>query len=216
MTGGPPARLIPEAHRLILVRHAQSEVDPARPPREWGLTEAGQRAAGHLAALGLFDHAAGYYAGDEPKLGQTLAPVAAAHGQTVQTEAGLGETESRGWLGEEEFRATVRHFFADPTVAPAPGWESGAEATARFGSVVAALRARHGVVVLRGHALPGTFAVASGGRMLTAYLADVIGLDAGEAFGAWQRLRLPDLAVLELGPEGRSARLVIPFGTLTV
>jgi broad specificity phosphatase PhoE len=216
MTGGPPARLIPEAHRLILVRHARSEVDPARPPQEWGLAEAGRRAAGHLAALGLFDHAAGYYAGAEPKLEQTLAPVAAAHGKPVQTEAGLGETGSRGWLGEEEFRATVGRFFADPTAAPAPGWESGATATARFGAVVDALQARHGVVVLRGHALPGTFAVASGGRMLTAYLAVVLGLDAGEAFATWQGLRMPDLAVLDLEQPGRPARLVIPFGTLTV
>src|SRR5689334_20756545 len=115
---------IPNAHRVILVRHAQSQVDPARDPGEWGLTDEGRAAARRLAALALFEHAAGFYAGPEPKLRETLAPMAAEHGQPVQAEPAFAETRSSGWLGEETFRETVRRLFAAPDQPPAPGWET--------------------------------------------------------------------------------------------
>ena len=75
--------------------------------------------------------------------------------------------------------------------------------------------ARHGTVVSGGHTRPGTFAIVSGGRMLTAYLAGLLGEGAEEAFRRWQALRMPDVAVVELQP-AVAPRLVIPFGTLTV
>jgi broad specificity phosphatase PhoE len=206
--------LIPQAHRLLLVRHARSQVDPQREPRTWGLAEGGRRDAERLAALAVFDHASGYYAGAEPKLEQTLAPVAAAHGMTVQADPALGESGSTGWLGEEgRFREVVRRFFDHPQASPAPGWETRAEATERFKGAVARLLPRHPVVVHRGHALPGTVAIASGGRILCAFLADALGLDAERALALWSALKMPDLAVLELAPD-RAARLVVPFGTI--
>jgi broad specificity phosphatase PhoE len=206
--------LIPQAHRLLLVRHAHSQVDPRREPRTWGLSERGRRDAARLAALALFDHASGYYAGAEPKMEQTLAPVAAAHGMTVQPEVDLGETGSKGWMGEEgQFRAVVQRFFERPLEPPAPGWETRAAATARFTGALDRLLPGHPVVVHPGHALPGTVAIATGGRMLCAYLADALGLDGAQAFAVWGALRMPDLAVLELAP-GRTALLVVPFGTL--
>jgi broad specificity phosphatase PhoE len=230
---------VPQTHRIILVRHAQSRVDETRNPREWGLTEAGHAAARRLAALALFDHAAGFYAGDEPKMLETLAPVAAAHGQRVQAETDLGETHSEGWLGSDEFYATVRRFFQAPDQPPAPGWETAANAVARFSAGIARLSERHQPVLHPGHALPGTVAVASGGRMLISYLAHTLGYAPEQAHAVWRDLRMPDLAVLELSTtapprlneryRGRrtaaswwqcrsrdSVRLVIPFGTLTV
>jgi broad specificity phosphatase PhoE len=178
------------------------------------LTEGGRRDAERLAALAIFDHASGYYAGAEPKMEQTLAAVAAAHGMTVQLESALGETGSTGWLGEEgQFREVVQRFFDHPQAPPAPRWETRAEATERFKGAVTCLLPRHPVVVHRGHALPGTVAIASGGRMLCAYLADALGLDAARAFAIWSALKMPDLAVLELTPD-RAPRLVVPFGTI--
>ena len=205
----PGDRLIPRLHRVILVRHAHSRVDPARAPREWGLTEGGRAAAVRLAALALLDHAGGFYAGPEPKMIETLAPAAAQRGQTVVEEAGFGESASEGWLGEAAFRETVQRFFARPGEPPAPGWEPAAAAAARFE------RAARALVVARGQASPGTVAVASGGRALTAYLAAQTGLDAAAAFAQWEALRMPDVAVLELAPDA-APRMVIPFGTLTV
>jgi broad specificity phosphatase PhoE len=205
----------PEAHRLILVRHARSQVEPARSPREWGLAEEGEGAARRLAALALFEHASGFYAGPEPKMVATLARVAAEHGHRVQEDAAFAESESGGWLGEAEFLATVERFLTVPDAPPAPGWEAAREATARFGAGVERLRAVHPPVVHPGHALPGTFVIASGGRMLTAYLRGLLGLPPEAVFPAWRALRMPDLAVVELTPTA-PARLVIPFGTLVV
>jgi|SRR5436190_1182750 len=206
---------IPNAHRIIFVRHAESQVDPAHDPGEWGLTDEGRAAARRLAALALFEHAAGFYAGPEPKLRETLAPVAAEHGQPVREEPAFAETRSAGWLGEEVFHATVRQLFAAPDRPPAPGWETALAAAARFAAGVERLCARHGPVVYPGHALPGTFAVASGGRALVGYLASLLGYHPDEAFGTWERLRLPDLAVVDLAPE-QPPRLVISFGALAI
>ena len=206
---------LPVVHRLILVRHAHSQVEPSRPPREWGLSESGRRGAARLAALALFERAAGFYAGPEPKLHQTLAPVATGNGNTVQLDDDYAETASEGWLGEDAFRETVRRFFDDLEAPPAPGWEPAGVARKRFQGAVERGMARHGTVVSGGHARPGTFAIASGGRMLTAYLAGLLGEGAEEAFRRWQALRMPDVAVVELQP-AVAPRLVIPFGTLTV
>ena len=114
---------IPQVHRLILVRHAHSQVEPARSPREWGLSVAGRQGAARLAALALFERVDGFYAGPEPKLRQTLAPVAAGNGMEVQVDDAFAETAGEGWLSDDAFRATVQRFFADPDVPPAPGWE---------------------------------------------------------------------------------------------
>ncbi len=210
-----PNPRIPRAHRVILVRHAQSQVNPARDASEWGLTEAGQAAARRLSALALFEHAAGFCAGPEPKLRETLAPVAALYGMAVQSEPNFAETRSAGWLNGDAFLETVRRLFAAPNQAPAEGWEAASAAAARFAAGVERLCARHEPIVHPGHALPGTFAVASGGRALVGYLAEVLGLNAEQAFETWQRLRMPDLAVLDLVPE-QPPRLAIPFGALKV
>lgn len=206
---------VPQVHRILLVRHAASHVDQARPPREWGLAERGHAASRRLAALAVFDPAVAFYAGPEPKMLQTLAPVAAARGQEARSEKAFGETESDGWLGDETFSETVRRFFAVPEASPAPGWECARAAAERFSRRIDALRALHPPQVNRDRALPGTFVVASGGRALTAYLALLLGYTPGQAYQAWRALRMPDVAVVELSATA-PPRIVIPFGTLTV
>lgn len=206
---------IPETHRLILVRHAQSSTDASRHPREWDLTEDGRAAARRLTGLGLFDHATGFYAGPEPKMLDTLAPVATSRAQRIEPEPGFGETQSEGWFEEAEFLATVRRFFEAPHEPPAPGWETAHAAATRFGASADAIRPHHAPIVRPGHVLPGTFAIASGGRALTIYLATLFGYTPSRAFDAWRSLRLPDLAVLELSATA-ATRLVIPFGTLSI
>jgi broad specificity phosphatase PhoE len=206
---------IPQAHRVLLVRHAQSQVDPEREASEWILSSEGQAAARRLTALAIFERVAAFYAGPEPKLLATLAPVAAVYGKAVQPESAFGETRSAGWLGEEAFLGAVRRLFAMPDQPPAEGWEPASAAATRLAAGVERLCARHEPVVHAGHALPGTFAIASGGRALVSYLAHLLSLDADHAFDVWRRLRMPDLAVVDLVPE-REPRLVIPFGTLGV
>lgn len=203
----------PQARRVILVRHARPRVVPERPAAEWELGEEGLAGARRLAALAVFAHAAGCYAGPEAKLRATLAPVAAEYGLTVQADPAFAESEVAGWLPQAEFLATAYRFLATPARPAAPRWEPAAEAAARFAAGIARLIAVHGPVVHPGHVTPGTFAVCSGGRVLSAYLAMLLSLEAEAAFRTWRGLRMPDIAVVELAPD-TPPRLVIPFGAL--
>jgi broad specificity phosphatase PhoE len=199
--------------RIVLVRHARSKVDPARPPREWGLTADGEQAAARLAALAPLAACGAFYAGPEPKLVQTLLPAAGRRRQAVVEDGAFAETASEGWLDEAGFRETVRRFFARRDAAPAAGWEPAAAAADRFRGAVE--RRLADAASAPGEAGAPDFAVASGGRALMAYLSGALGLDAGAAFARWQALRLPDVAVLEVA-SGAATRVVVPFGTLTL
>ena len=204
---------LPQARRVVLVRHARPRIAIARPSREWPLHPEGTEAAARLTALGLFEHVTGLYAGPEPKMAATLAPVAAQRHLTVQIEADLSESAVGGWLDGAFFLATVGRFFGVPDQPAALGWETSAAAAARFASAVERLSVQYGPVVRPGHVNPGTFAIVSGGRVLTAYLASALGYTSEDAFQVWRRLRMPDIAVLEITPDVRP-RLVIPFGIL--
>jgi broad specificity phosphatase PhoE len=209
-----PAVTIPRRHRLILVRHARSAVDPQRNPREWGLTEDGHAAARRLGALGLLDRADAFYAGPEPKMVQTLEPAATSRDRQVQQEPAFSETHSAGWAGDREaFEATVRRFIAQPDEPAAPGWETASAARARFTAGVDQLRVIHEPPMNRDRVLPATLVICTGGRMLTAYLSELLGWSPEDAFTHWQALRMPDLAVLELNEDGQG-QIVIPFGVL--
>ncbi len=205
--------VLPQASRVILVRHARPRVNPARPAREWELSPEGRVAARRLTAVALFEHADGFYAGPEPKMSATLADVAAERGLLVQTDPSFAESHAEGWLDAATFLATVGRFITAPVRPAAAGWETAAEAAARFAAGIERLRPDHGPVVHPGHVNPGAFAVASGGRVLTAYLSWLLGHTTEQAFQTWRAMRMPDVAVVEFSPDV-APRLVIPFGLL--
>ena len=157
--------------KVVLVRHSISAVDEATSPHTWGLTDEGRVLA---AALEL--GADRLLAGPEPKLVQTLEP----HG-LVEVDARYGESGSDGWLGREEFLATVRRYFARPEEPPAPGWEPAAAVVERFALVDGA-------------------AICSGGRAISAVVAHHTGCDG---FALWQTLRMPHVIPLFQDQEGR-------------
>ena len=207
---------IPRRHRLILVRHARSAPDPQRNAREWDLTADGHAAARRLAALGLLDRADAFYAGPEPKMVSTLRPAAMSRDREVRQDDAFAETHSGGWVGgEAEFRATIERFIHQPAAPAAPGWETASAARERFSAGVERLRAEYEPNVNRDRVLPGTIVICTGGRMLSAYLAPLLGWTAEDTFTRWQSLRMPDLAVLEIAEDG-TGHIVIPFGTLVV
>jgi len=208
-----PSRL-PQACRVILVRHARPRIRLAQPAPEWELNPEGQEAAGRLNALALFEHPTGLYAGPEPKMRATLASLSAERGIPVETDPAFAESAAGGWLAEGEFLATVGRFFTAPEQPAANGWEPAVAAVSRFAAGIDRLRPHYGPVVSPGHVNPGTFAVVSGGRVLTAYLASLLEYPPETAFQVWRRLRMPDIAVIELAPDAPT-RLVIPFGVLT-
>ena len=155
--------------RVVLVRHSISAVDPETSPHTWGLTDEGHAKAAALDLAGLR-----LLAGPEPKLAQTLAP----HGD-VEVDARYAESHSEGWLGAEEFRAAVEHYFAGEE--PAPGWERAADVVERFTLVDGA-------------------AICSGGRAISAVVAHHTGCDG---FALWQTLSMPDVIVLDQDDRGR-------------
>lgn len=212
MTNSPR---IPLVHRVLVVRHAPSRVDEHTPANQWGLSDAGHAAARRLASLAIFDYATGYYAGAEPKMLETLAPVAGEHGLPVHTEPALAESASAGWLSGTRFLGTIHRFFEAPDAPPAPGWEPARQAAARFSARIDELRALHAPPVNRDRVLPGTFAVTSGGRAIIAYLTSLLGYTPAQALSAWQALKMPDVAVLELSATA-PPRIIIPFGILVV
>jgi len=208
------AARLPQAVRVILVRHARPRIVLTRPAPDWDLSQDGIDAADRLTALALFEHATGLYAGPEPKMRSTLASIATERGGPVEGDAAFAESGAAGWLAEGVFLATVGRFFTTPDEPAAVGWEPAAAAAARFAAGIDRLRPRYGPVVVPGHVNPGTFAVVSGGRVLTAYLASLLDYPPETAFQVWRHLRMPDVAVIELAPDA-PPRLVIPFGVLT-
>jgi len=130
-----------------------------------------------------------WFSSPEPKA------VATAHALTatdVTVVPDLREARRRAvWFDDgEEFRRVVRRAFAHPEQAPAPGWEP-LDCTRR--RVVAAVRdllARSaGDLVLVGHGTAWTLLVAE----LTGAEPDV---------DAWDRILMPDLAVLGVTTDG--------------
>lgn len=204
---------VPQHRRVILVRHAAPLPDPHRDPADWALAESGRMAARQLRVLALFEHVGGLFSGPERKQRETLEPLAHHYELPVGEVSAFAESGAAEWLEGEQFLETVRRFFVTPEVAPAHGWEAARVAAERFARGVDQLMPHFPPVVYQGHVLPGMFAVCSGGRVLTAYLQMLEGWNGEEAFKHWERLRMPDIAVLEFLEEG-GTQLVIPFGVL--
>lgn len=178
---------------LILVRHAQPAIDPARPPPEWPLSGEGRAAAEALAErLSAYQPAAAV-ASPEPKALETGEIVAARFGLAIAADAGFAEHHrpTLPFAAREEFEARMAAFFADPKE-PFFGGESGEAARARFART------------LDRHA-PRPLLVASHGTILSLYLAPLLRLDP---FELWTSLRLPEAFVLD--GEGEIIERVAP------
>jgi|SRR5581483_7992775 len=173
--------------RLILVRHSQSQPDPARPASQWGLTEVGRQ-----RCAGLADHLAAYapariFTSAEPKAAETGSLVAARLGLPHAVAAGLHEhlREHAGWLTDEMFQRTVAALFERPTEL-VWGEETAAEAGDRFEAAVRGLLARHA---------GETLAIATHGTVMTLFIARHTGI---APIPFWRSLGMPAFAVLSL------------------
>lgn len=191
--------------RVLLVRHCQSAVDPTAAPSTWGLSDVGLEQARSLegSLAGTIGDAPAVVAGSEPKLVQSLEPLAAAVGSRVATYRRLDESRSAGWLGDQEFLSVVRRFLEKPSAPPASGWETASATATRFVEAVDE--------VADGLPSGAAAVVCSGGRALTATLGHLGLVARSELFLVWRDLRMPDVAELEWRPNGR-ARLVAAFG----
>ena len=138
--------------RVVLVRHAESAPDPARPSSEWDLSDEGRRVARGLRLDGVTR----LLAGPEPRMASTL-----VHLGPVEIDDRLRESDAAGWLADEdEFVDAVRRFHAGDVLA---GWEP---ATAVVERVTACFDDGVGI--------------ASGGRAISAVVASLTGVDGFE------------------------------------
>ena len=169
---------------LYLVRHSQVGVQAERPGPEWHLSEEGRTASEALGQEPRWGTLARLYTSPEPKAVATAQRLAAPHGLLITIEAALREVENRPWVGEG-YAEQVRRYLAGEAADP---WEAKAGALDRVRACLAGISGRHP---------EGDVGVVSHGLVLTIYLADLAGLDGAAAYELWQRIRMPDVAVVD-------------------
>ncbi|MEZ5378308.1 MAG: histidine phosphatase family protein [Acidimicrobiales bacterium] len=179
--------------RLFLIRHCQSAVDATRDPSTWGLTPRGAKDAGRLARSSLFSGTAVVAAGDEPKMVESVRPLADQLAIGLGVSAGLRESTSGGWVPDSEFEHVVRRFLEVPGQAPAVGWESAETTVDRFLTEVEELAATEPA---------GDIVVCTGGRVLTATLIQIGLLSTEDALDAWSALQMPDVVPVAFNNRG--------------
>ena len=174
------------ADLLILVKHARPDVDPSVPSAEWTLgvdgMEGSVRLADRLRALRIERVVASV----EPKAAETGRIVARELDVPFQTGHDLHEhvRTSTGYLAAEEFEASVRRFFAEPS-AKVFGDETAAAAATRFGNAVDALAS----------AYKGTrLCVVAHGTVISLHLERRYGTDG---FSTWKALTTPSYVVVD-------------------
>jgi broad specificity phosphatase PhoE len=187
--------------RLTLVRHGRSAVDPATPPRRWSLAPDAAAGVASLRASGLLPAGAAWYSSPEPK---AVATAAALTDRPVTVVDDLREAERPAtWFDDPaEFVVAVRRSVQRPDEAAVPGWEPVSVTRSRVATAVRSLLAdpdRPKDLVLVGHGTAWTLLVAE----LTGRPTDL---------AAWERMAMPDLAVLEVPPASSSAKLVRDWG----
>jgi broad specificity phosphatase PhoE len=168
--------------RLLLIRHAMPELDPAVPPHRWRLGE-----RGHIAARALrLPPGASLVASDEIKAIETVR--AASGGADVRPDAGFAEVRRpAAWRPDHKILARA---YVDG--AHHDGWEPRAEVVARFDAAITR------------HAVPGpaVLVVGTHGMALTCWLA-AHGRITGTPGAFWAALAFPDVVEVHLPAAGK-------------
>ncbi len=122
--------------RLHLITHAHTAARPDQDATQWHLSAQGQAQAEALAWQPFWSRVDYVVVSAEPKALLTLQPTLARHNLPVVRDARFNELRRGGWA--EDYAARVAATFAHPNQAVA-GWESAADALARFQSGIAHL-----------------------------------------------------------------------------
>ncbi len=173
--------------KLVLIKHAPPQVDPAVPSPRWVLSDAGRRRCDWLADELSAQGVARLFASLEPKALETAALVAIRNGLAVEPRAGLNENDRTGFgFGtEDELRAAIRAFFDRPAQT-VMGTESADAAFARYAAAVKGAVAEAG---------GRNLAIVTHGTVLTLFVARH---NAIAPFDFWASLRLPAYVVLDV------------------
>jgi broad specificity phosphatase PhoE len=169
--------------RVLLVRHAAVDVEPARPASGWQLSERGRADALRLASWPGWRDVTTVVSSDERKAAATAEPIAASAGVPLLTEPALREVDRGATpvIGGDAYAALVRGYLGGGRLA---GWEPRGEALAR---------AWHAVLRATTNA-SGTTAIVSHGLLLSVYL----NLRGDQ----WERIELPAVAAADVAADG--------------
>lgn len=173
--------------KLILIKHAPPQVNPAEPPQRWRLSEKGRALCAPLADR-LAPHGIGrIIASDEPKASETAELVAKALGIPWSTAPGLHEHDRSNvpHMPSGQFISMVELFFRRPDKLVL-GKESADAAARRFAKAV------DDVI---DSSAEETLAVVSHGTVISLLLQD---RSDANPFQMWRQLGLPSYVVLEL------------------
>ena len=173
--------------KLILVRHANPEIEPGAEASTWRLGETGRRRYGLLACRLRGFNPSVVWSSREAKAVETAEIVAAAFEVAVEVAAGLEEHHRSGvpfFSTEAEFERAVGEFFSNPDRLVL-GTETAEQALSRFAAAVDA-------VVKEGQ---NDIIVVTYGTVMTLYLASV---GAFRPMWLWRRLGAPSFVVLGL------------------
>lgn len=174
--------------RLVFIRHSAVAVDPAKPAREWLLSDNGRSRARQLAPQLIPYHPTRILTSEEPKARETGQIIANKLGLPWQTALNLHEHE-RGkepyFASREAFETAVARFFNNPDQLVF-GQETANQALKRFDTAV------HHLVAIYPN---DTLAIVSHGTVLTLFLAHY---NQFAPIPFWQKLRLPDFKVVSL------------------
>lgn len=174
--------------QLILIRHAQPEIQPDKPAREWTLSSQGREQAVLLAQTLKTKNIMPkvIITSDEPKAIQTGMMLEKTWGKPRLALPNLHE-HPRPFV--EDFEAKVAQFFANPRELVF-GTETANQAHARFTDAVKAALNQYP---------DQSLAIVTHGTVMTLFICRLMGLDP---FPFWQSLKLPDYKILSL-PEMR-------------
>lgn len=128
---------------LYLIRHPKTEPNPTLPASQWRINREGYRQVRSLIVARFWEDVTAVYTSREPKAYFVGAAVQSLHHIPFFAVEDLHEARRDEWLGFEAFQAAQTDFFARPSEAPVPTWESAGAAQVRFYRAVEEIEARH-------------------------------------------------------------------------
>ncbi|HTE21750.1 MAG TPA: histidine phosphatase family protein [Candidatus Limnocylindria bacterium] len=171
--------------KIVLVRHAQTNVQPEINSTLWTLSEDGRRAAAKLAGNAIFDGSECIYSSLQPKAIETAGILGAALHTPVLQEAGLTELSSvtSGFI--DDYAGTVHRLYAGE-IQNINGGETLEQATNRFNHTVGAIATKH--------AGADKIVIVSHANVLSLFTAQYCDKEAIDLHNA---IAMPDVAVLD-------------------
>ncbi len=177
-------------NKLIILRHARTQIDKNVPIAKWVLSSEGALEAQKLSDSDIFGGIDVLLSSDEDKSYLTIKPIADKLGKQIERVPDIGEISRPGSekLAKEEYEDMKKSIFVDLNYTKY-GWETANHALSRFGGAIKRIDREHdGKKIL----------VCSHGTVMTLYFAAL--QDKMPAlFERWEKLDFGSYDIIENG-----------------